>query len=320
MTAERDTNGTADDSETAGRRWQRRSRMSRLCRWHRVEAVLSPVVEPAETLEPAVEAVQDVEALPVASVEDAVVSGGACADAGADARPGARPRERRAEGDHRGAHLRVARSDHAEGARQAARQRAARGRGSVAGRPVRRLRRTGGACTWSRWPAGTRSPPVPSSTSGCGGSSTSGSRRSCRCRRSRRWPSSPTSSRSRRPRSPTSAAVNTVRRARHAARAPAHQDRRAASRWSGRPFLYATTREFLIRFGLRDIGDLPKVEDMADVLGFEPPEALLAPETTAMLPLDGPIGLGTGDESADGRRTDEEGRRGRARERGRGSE
>jgi len=68
----------------------------------------------------------------------------------------------------------------------------------------------------------------------------------------------------------------------------------------GRPFLYATTREFLIRFGLRDIGDLPKVEDMADVLGFEPPEALLAPETTAMLPLDGPIGVETGDESADG--------------------
>ena len=33
----------------------------------------------------------------------------------------------------------------------------------------------------------------------------------------------------------------------------------------GRPFLYATTREFLIRFGLRDLNDLPKMEDMADV-------------------------------------------------------
>ena len=39
----------------------------------------------------------------------------------------------------------------------------------------------------------------------------------------------------------------------------------------GRPFMYATTREFLDKFGLNEIGDLPKVEDLADVLGFEPP-------------------------------------------------
>ena len=39
----------------------------------------------------------------------------------------------------------------------------------------------------------------------------------------------------------------------------------------GRPFLYATTKEFLIRFGLNDIGELPKVEDMAEALGLEPP-------------------------------------------------
>ena len=37
----------------------------------------------------------------------------------------------------------------------------------------------------------------------------------------------------------------------------------------GRPFLYATTKEFLIRFGLNDLTDLPKVEDMAEALGFE---------------------------------------------------
>ncbi|MCL4848487.1 MAG: SMC-Scp complex subunit ScpB [Acidobacteria bacterium] len=52
----------------------------------------------------------------------------------------------------------------------------------------------------------------------------------------------------------------------------------------GRPFMYATTREFLIRFGLRDLTDLPKVEDMADALGFEPP-ALGDAEAT--LPFDG---------------------------------
>jgi segregation and condensation protein B len=42
----------------------------------------------------------------------------------------------------------------------------------------------------------------------------------------------------------------------------------------GRPFLYGTTREFLDRFGLKDLTDLPKIEDMADALGFEPPAGL----------------------------------------------
>src|SRR5262245_10931962 len=39
----------------------------------------------------------------------------------------------------------------------------------------------------------------------------------------------------------------------------------------GRPFLYATTKEFLIRFGLNDLTDLPKVEDMAEALGLDAP-------------------------------------------------
>lgn len=42
----------------------------------------------------------------------------------------------------------------------------------------------------------------------------------------------------------------------------------------GRPFLYSTTRDFLERFGLNDLSDLPKVDDMADALGFEPPVGL----------------------------------------------
>ncbi|MGE0448639.1 MAG: SMC-Scp complex subunit ScpB [Vicinamibacterales bacterium] len=37
----------------------------------------------------------------------------------------------------------------------------------------------------------------------------------------------------------------------------------------GRPFMYATTKEFLIRFGLKDLADLPRVEDMAESLGIE---------------------------------------------------
>jgi len=57
----------------------------------------------------------------------------------------------------------------------------------------------------------------------------------------------------------------------------------------GRPFLYATTREFLIRFGLNDLNDLPKVEDMAEALGFEAP-ALLVERTPGeeLLPLEEP--------------------------------
>ena len=57
----------------------------------------------------------------------------------------------------------------------------------------------------------------------------------------------------------------------------------------GRPFLYATTREFLIRFGLNTLNDLPRVEDMAEALGFEPP-ALLVEQTPSeeMLPLEEP--------------------------------
>jgi segregation and condensation protein B len=55
----------------------------------------------------------------------------------------------------------------------------------------------------------------------------------------------------------------------------------------GRPFMYATTREFLERFGLNDIGDLPKVEEMSDALGFELPTALGEPaQVTSALPFD----------------------------------
>ena len=57
----------------------------------------------------------------------------------------------------------------------------------------------------------------------------------------------------------------------------------------GRPFMYATTKEFLIRFGLKDLGDLPKIEDMAEALGFDPP-ARLTEQTPAddVLPLEEP--------------------------------
>ena len=55
----------------------------------------------------------------------------------------------------------------------------------------------------------------------------------------------------------------------------------------GRPFMYATTREFLERFGLNDLTDLPKVEEMSDALGFELPLGLVEPTvTTSPLPFE----------------------------------
>jgi segregation and condensation protein B len=56
----------------------------------------------------------------------------------------------------------------------------------------------------------------------------------------------------------------------------------------GRPFLYETTREFLVAFGLRDVGDLPKVEGELMV-----PEPALAVDAHAQTEQDpGPGGAG----------------------------
>ena len=52
----------------------------------------------------------------------------------------------------------------------------------------------------------------------------------------------------------------------------------------GRPFLYATTREFLDRFGLKDLSDLPQMEDLAEALGLEA-SALEAGPAESQLPL-----------------------------------
>jgi segregation and condensation protein B len=54
----------------------------------------------------------------------------------------------------------------------------------------------------------------------------------------------------------------------------------------GRPFMYGTTREFLERFGLNDITDLPKVEDMSELLGFDLPAGVGEPTPQNALPFD----------------------------------
>jgi segregation and condensation protein B len=38
----------------------------------------------------------------------------------------------------------------------------------------------------------------------------------------------------------------------------------------GRPFLYATTREFLMHFGLRSLAELPPLEEFEETFGGEP--------------------------------------------------
>jgi len=60
----------------------------------------------------------------------------------------------------------------------------------------------------------------------------------------------------------------------------------------GRPFLYETTREFLVAFGLRDLGDLPQVEG-----------ELAVPDAVVVAPTDGDasqqdLGAGGADEPA----------------------
>ena len=44
----------------------------------------------------------------------------------------------------------------------------------------------------------------------------------------------------------------------------------------GSPFLYRTTREFLIHFGLNDIRDLPRLEEFGDLVGEAISEDLLS--------------------------------------------
>jgi segregation and condensation protein B len=67
----------------------------------------------------------------------------------------------------------------------------------------------------------------------------------------------------------------------------------------GRPFMYGTTKEFLIRFGLKDLGDLPKIEDMAEALGFDPPAGLIEQTPREeVLPLEEPDAIAEGAPSA----------------------
>jgi segregation and condensation protein B len=65
----------------------------------------------------------------------------------------------------------------------------------------------------------------------------------------------------------------------------------------GRPILYKTTKEFLMRFGLKDVGELPSMEEFEKLVA-ESFQAELVPAENATQPS-GPASSGDGIQSAD---------------------
>jgi segregation and condensation protein B len=61
----------------------------------------------------------------------------------------------------------------------------------------------------------------------------------------------------------------------------------------GRPILYGTTKQFLLHFGLRDLEELPKIEEFAEVLGEEVDVAGLKRAIESPLPVQ--VGLSDSD-------------------------
>jgi segregation and condensation protein B len=58
----------------------------------------------------------------------------------------------------------------------------------------------------------------------------------------------------------------------------------------GRPMLYGTTREFLLHFGLKDVGDLPRIEEFAAILGEDVDVDGLRRAIDAPRPAEVPLG------------------------------
>jgi segregation and condensation protein B len=58
----------------------------------------------------------------------------------------------------------------------------------------------------------------------------------------------------------------------------------------GRPMLYGTTKQFLLHFGLKDLAELPRIEEFAEVLGEEVDVAGLKKAIEAPRPVEVPLG------------------------------
>jgi segregation and condensation protein B len=61
--------------------------------------------------------------------------------------------------------------------------------------------------------------------------------------------------------------------------------------------LYGTTKEFLLHFGLKDLAELPKIEEFAEVLGEEVDVAGLKKAIEAPRPVEVPLSEGEADPS-----------------------
>jgi hypothetical protein len=64
--------------------------------------------------------------------------------------------------------------------------------------------------------------------------------------------------------------------------------------------MYGTTREFLLRFGLKDLRDLPQLKDMTEVFGEEAAQAFEVLDALPSPPVHESAGAedGSGDEDA----------------------
>jgi segregation and condensation protein B len=60
----------------------------------------------------------------------------------------------------------------------------------------------------------------------------------------------------------------------------------------GRPILYGTTKQFLMHFGLRDVTELPRIEEFAEVLGQEIDVAGLKRAIETPGPIEAPLDEG----------------------------
>jgi segregation and condensation protein B len=60
----------------------------------------------------------------------------------------------------------------------------------------------------------------------------------------------------------------------------------------GRPILYGTTKQFLLHFGLKDLAELPKIEEFAEVLGEEVDVVGLKRAIDAPRPVEVPLSEG----------------------------
>jgi len=67
----------------------------------------------------------------------------------------------------------------------------------------------------------------------------------------------------------------------------------------GRPILYGTTKQFLLHFGLRDLDELPRIEDFAEVLGEEVDVAGLKRAIEAPRPVEVPLSEEVGQEDGE---------------------